>query len=69
MKYISLNFSRCADPNIEVEAHAISAGDTDVLVGVDSVELFYGHNVTVTMNDICDGCTERFYIPEMNQTG
>ena len=66
---VSLNVLTCADSNIEVEAHANSTGGTNVLVGVDSVEMFYGHNVTVTMNDICDECTERFYIPEMKPTG
>jgi hypothetical protein len=65
---VSLNVSRCSDPNIEVEAHAMSGGNSNVVVGIDSIETFYGHNVTVTMNDICDGCRERFYLPDMKPT-
>ena len=66
---VILNFSKCAEPDNVIEAHAISLGDTNVMAGVDSIEMFYGHNVTVTMNDICDECRERFYIPNMRPTG
>ncbi|CAI8013367.1 hypothetical protein GBAR_LOCUS8490 [Geodia barretti] len=65
---VSLNFSRCSDPQFEVEANAMSVGNSNVMVGIDSIETFYGHNVTVTMNDICDGCRERFYLPDMKPT-
>ena len=66
---VSLNISRCSDPHIEIEAHAMSGGNSSVVVGIDSIETFYGHNVTVTMNDMCDECRERFYLPDMKQTG
>ena len=66
---VSLNVSRCSDPHIEVEAHAMSGGNSNVVVGIDSIETFYGHNVTVAMNDMCDGCRERFYLPDMKPTG
>jgi hypothetical protein len=65
---VSLNISRCSDPRIEIEAHAMSGGNSNVMVGIASIKTFYGHNVTVTMNDMCDGCRERFYLPYMKPT-
>ena len=66
---VALNLITCGDPHYEADAHAIFLSDTDVLVEIDSIEMFYGHNVTVTMNDTCDSCRERFYIPDMKSTG
>ena len=66
---VILNFSKCAEPDHAIEAHAISLGDTDVTAGVNATNMLYGYNVTVAMNDICDECRERFYIPNVRQTG
>ena len=66
---LSANYSICSDPYSEVEGRVTSFSETDITFEIDSVETFYGNQVTVVFNDICDYCLERFYIPEMKPTG
>ena len=66
---LSASYSRCSDPNTEVEGNVTSVSETDVRIEIDSVEMFYGNDVIVKLNDICDPCGETFYIPDMATTG
>ena len=66
---VQVNFSECADPAIRVQKSALFVGDTNVTVVIEPVDIFYGSNVTIKMNDNCDNCLERFYIPSMKPTG
>ena len=65
----SVNISRCDDPNNVTEGHVNSASPNEVTVQIESIQMFYGHDVIVTLNDICDNCIERFYIFDMKPTG
>ena len=66
---VQVNLSECANPATGVEKSALFVGDTNVTVVIDPVDIFYGSNVTIKMNDDCDDCLERFYIPSMKPKG
>ena len=66
---ISFNFSRCPDPSIGAEKYVNFSSESDITIQIDNVEIFYGHNITVTMDYNCDDISKRFYIPHINQTG
>ena len=65
----SVNISRCSGHGNEVVGQIVSFTEMEVKVDIPSIELFYGRDVIVTLNDICDDCEERYYIPEMKTTG
>ena len=66
---LSVNFSKCTDPDNEVEGHVTSIHQTETTIEIENIEVFYGSNVTVTVDDICDDCEQRFFIPDMKPTG
>ena len=44
--------------------------ESNPIIEFESVNMFYGNNVTVTLDNDCDYCEENhFYIPDMNLTG
>ena len=66
-----ISISRCGDSgnlyNIVLE---VPATESNIMDTFNSVEMFYGYNVTVTLDSDCDYCEENhFYIPDMNLTG
>ena len=66
----SVNFTKCDDPNIETEVFlSESLREKSMYFEINDVEMFYGHNVVVTINDNCDNCLESFYLPNMKPTG
>jgi hypothetical protein len=66
---LSVNFSRCTDPDNEVEGHLTSITQTETTIEIENIEVFYGNDVIVTVDDICDDCEQRFFIPDIKPTG
>ena len=67
---VSVAFSRCDDSDIRSEKNINTfSGKSDVTIEVDSVAMFYGHDIMVTMNYSCSESLKRFYVPNMNVTG
>ena len=69
---ISVTFSTCDDPDDEVVRHKqLQVSQSNAVIEIDSVEMFYGNNVVIeTQNDcflFCRG--SKIYIPDMNPTG
>ena len=62
---LSVNFSRCMDPDNEVKGHIESISEIEITFEIDNI---YGSDVIVRVID-CDDCGERFYLPDMKQTG
>ncbi|CAI8013370.1 hypothetical protein GBAR_LOCUS8491 [Geodia barretti] len=65
---LSVNISRCTDPDNEVEGHVTSIHQTETTIEIENIEVFYGSGVIVTVDDICDDCEQRFFIPDMKPT-
>lgn len=66
---ISFSFSRCPNSDIVAEKHVKFSSESDITIEIDTIEIFYGHNVRVTMNYNCDNSSRRFYIPDISRTG
>ena len=69
---ISVNFTRCTDPDPDIEKRDSVIVDSHVTtVVVDSISSFYGHDVTVkTIISNCQSeCQQNSYLPDMQPTG
>ena len=67
---IFISFSRCNNSDIREEQHVTLSGESDnITIEFYSVEMFYEHDIIVTMNYSCGDTPKRFFIPNMNQTG
>ena len=67
---ISIIFSRCNNSDIREEHYVTLTGVSDnITIEIDTVEMFYEHDIIVTMNYSCSDAPKRFYIPNMNQSG
>ena len=65
-----ISISRCGDSgngNIVLE---VPATESNIMATLNSVEMFYGYNVTVTLDSDCDFCGKQaLYLPDMKPTG
>ena len=66
---MSVSFSRCDDSDIRYNKNITLSGESNVTIEIDTVAMFYGHDILVTMNCNCNERLKRFYIPNMNVTG
>ncbi|CAI8013376.1 hypothetical protein GBAR_LOCUS8492 [Geodia barretti] len=67
---ISIAFSRCNNSDITEEQYVTLSGESNhITIEIDTVEMFYEHDIIVTMNYSCSDNPKIFYIPNMNQTG
>ena len=67
---LSANLSSCADLNNDVVKGLVTSfNEYEVTVEIEPVDGLYGNDVMAKLNDICDDCRERFYIPDMTPTG
>ena len=67
----SVNFTRCSDPDPNIEKGDLVLNDSDVtIIKVDSISFFYRHNVTVEIETCQSGCKPySYYLPDMQPTG
>ena len=63
----SLTLSRCDNPDIEKEYSLKVSNELGIKFEIESVNLFYGHDIMATMIYNCSDYI--FYIPNMKQTG
>ena len=67
---ITITFSRCNNSDIRDEQYVTLSGESDnITIEIYSVEMFYEHDIIVTMNYNCSDTPKRFYIPNINETG
>jgi hypothetical protein len=67
---ITIIFSRCNNSDIRDEQYVTLSGESDnITIEIYSVEMFYEHDIIVTMNYSCSDTPKRFYIPNINETG
>lgn len=66
---VSVNLSSCDVPTNEVGGRVISHSESQIEVVIDQVQMFYGSSVVAEFKDICDTCSEIYYIPDIMPTG
>ena len=68
---ISVNFTRCSDPDPNIEKRDSVFFDSNMtIITVDSIHSFFGYNVTVGTNTCQSECQPLlYYIPNMQPTG
>ena len=60
---------QCNNPSKYTEGNVVSSSAYDITIQIELVDQFYGNDVVVILNDICDHCNEIFYIPDLKPTG